>query len=886
MGSWARRLAAAAAATGLVLGSLTTQVIPAFADRSASSGTVNNPYSPAYGHPYRHGVVPTVARGRQMQAYAQAHRSTTTTTTGPETLAYGGGIDGIGVTSGTPKVYLVFWGSQWGTQTTNSSGNLTFSHDPSGGAPYIQNLFKGLGTGNELWSGTMTQYCDGSVAAGATSCPSGAHHIAYPTGGALAGVWYDNSTSEPAAASGHQIGQEAVKAAAHFGNTTSAYNRYAQYDILSPTGLNPDNWLNDGFCAWHDYNGDTTLTGGAVSSTYGDIAFTNMPYVMDAGSSCGQGFVNSPGTLDGYSIVNGHEYAETVTDQNPAGGWTNHHFNSYGGEENGDECAWISSGQGASANVSMGTGTFAMQSTWSNDTNRCDISHPIVGATTSNDFSISASPASQSVTQGSSTTYTVSTALTSGSAQSVSLSATGLPSGATASFNPTSVTAGGSSTLTVSTASSTPTGTNTITIQGTATSGSHSTTVSLTVNAPLSNDFSISSNPSSLSIAQGGSGSSTISTAVITGSAQTVSLSAGVSPSGPTAALSPTSVTAGGSSTVTVSVGSSVAPGPYTVTVTGTEGSATHTTTVSVNVTSVGGSGLTNGGFEAGSLTGWTASGASTGISTTAHSGTYSARLGSTSATNGDSAVAQTFTVPSGDGTLSFWYQLHCPDTVTYDWATATLKDNSSGTTVTMLPRTCVTSTPWTQVSGSVTAGHSYTLTLLSHDDNYAGDPTYTLYDDVALGAAAPPPSAGITNGGFETGSLNGWTASGAATGMSTTAHSGSYSALLGSASATNGDSTIAQTFSAPSGTSRLSLWYQVHCQDTVTYDWARVALKDNTAGTTTTVLARTCTNNNTWMQVSATVTAGHSYTLTLVSHDDNYPGDPTYTLYDDVVLQ
>jgi serine protease len=30
-------------------------------------------------------------------------------------------------------------------------------------------------------------------------------------------------------------------------------------------------------------------------------------------------------------------------------------------------------------------------------------------------------------------------------------------------------------------------------------------------------------------------------------------------------------------------------------------------------------------------------------------------------------------------------------------------------------------------------------------------------------------------------------------------------------------------------------------------------------------------------------VTAGHSYTLTLTSHDDNYPGDPTYTLYDDV---
>jgi hypothetical protein len=30
-------------------------------------------------------------------------------------------------------------------------------------------------------------------------------------------------------------------------------------------------------------------------------------------------------------------------------------------------------------------------------------------------------------------------------------------------------------------------------------------------------------------------------------------------------------------------------------------------------------------------------------------------------------------------------------------------------------------------------AGHSYTLTLISHDDNYSADPTYTLYDDVSV---------------------------------------------------------------------------------------------------------------------------------------------------------
>ena len=76
----------------------------------------------------------------------------------------------------------------------------------------------------------------------------------------------------------------------------------------------------------------------------------------------------------------------------------------------------------------------------------------------------------------------MSTATTSGTAQTVTFSASGLPSGATASFNPTSVTSGGSSTLTISTTSGTAAGTYTVTVTGAATSGSHSATYTLTVN--------------------------------------------------------------------------------------------------------------------------------------------------------------------------------------------------------------------------------------------------------------------------------------------------------------------------------------------------------------------------------------------------------------------
>ena len=283
-----------------------------------------NPYSPAAGHPYRHGVIPTIGQQAKMNAYAAQHPAAAAAT-GPKTLSYGGGIDGIGVQSGHSKVYLVFYGNQWGTQTTDANGNAKFSGDANGAAGAAQQMFKGIGTNSELWSADLTQWCDGAgVATGATVCPaSGATYIPYQTGGVLAGVWYDNAAASPAAASGHQLGVEAVNAAAHFGNTTAASNRYAYYVILSPHGTNPDNYQGQ-YCAWHDYNGDTTLTGGAVSSPYGDIAFSNQPYNIDSGAGCGVGFVNSPGTLDGWTMTLGHEWHEMMSDQNPAGGWTNH----------------------------------------------------------------------------------------------------------------------------------------------------------------------------------------------------------------------------------------------------------------------------------------------------------------------------------------------------------------------------------------------------------------------------------------------------------------------------------------------------------------------------------------------------------------------------------
>ena len=410
LGAHSATRATLVAAAALTLGALLTG--PAAAGETATTP----------GHAHGKKVFPTTAS-------ANAHGSHTAgAASGSGKLSYGGGVDGIGVTTGPERVYLVFWGTQWGSAGTDANGNTTLSGDSKGEAPRLQQLFKGLGTNNETWSGVMTQYCEG-VAAGATTCPSTAPHVAYPTGGALAGVWVDESVAAPSQATGHQLAAEAVTAAGHFGNTTASSNRNAQYVIISPSGTHPDgfNTITSTWCAWHDWNGDTSLGGGAATSPYGDVAFTNLPYLTDMGSSCGQNYVNAgtAGTLDGVTIVEGHEYSETITDQNPAGGWTD-----LQGYENADKCAWNGvGGTGGAQNVTFATGSFAMQATYSNDVTGCQISHAIVGGGggTTNTVTVT-NPGNQTGTVGTATSLQIR-ATDSASGQTLTYSATGLPTG-------------------------------------------------------------------------------------------------------------------------------------------------------------------------------------------------------------------------------------------------------------------------------------------------------------------------------------------------------------------------------------------------------------------------------------------------------------------------
>jgi hypothetical protein len=97
------------------------------------------------------------------------------------------------------------------------------------------------------------------------------------------------------------------------------------------------------------------------------------------------------------------------------------------------------------------------------------------------DFSLNVVPSAELATPGGNTTYTVSTLAQLGFSGTVSLSVSGLPAGATASFSSSAIGTPGSAILTVTTAATTPIGSSTLTITGTSEGLTHDVTAILTV---------------------------------------------------------------------------------------------------------------------------------------------------------------------------------------------------------------------------------------------------------------------------------------------------------------------------------------------------------------------------------------------------------------------
>lgn len=271
-------------------------------------------------------------------------------------------------------------------------------------------------------------------------------------------------------------------------------------------------------------------------------------------------------------------------------------------------------------------------------------------------------------------------------------------------------------------------------------------------------DFTIAAAPSSVTLVQGTSGPSTITTTVSGGFNSAIALSATGAPTGTTVSFSPASIAApgSGSSTMTITVGASTTVGTYPITVTGTGGSKTHTTTVSLTVTTSGGGGgatelIVDGGFEqatasGNSAPGWTGTPSPTGRNliikggSFPHAGTAYAELGG--GTNQTDTLTQSLSIPANAtaASLTFWTNIVTQETGTtaFDFLNVNI---ISTTTTTKLTLNNTNSTSSSNTNGvyfkpatiDLLAYKGLTVTLQFKATTDVSLPTWFRIDDVSL---------------------------------------------------------------------------------------------------------------------------------------------------------
>ncbi len=202
-----------------------------------------------------------------------------------------------------------------------------------------------------------------------------------------------------------------------------------------------------------------------------------------------------------------------------------------------------------------------------------------------NDFSIAASAVS--IAAGASGSSSITTAVTNGSSETVSLSASGLPTGVTLTFSPTSVASGSASTAAITVASTVAAGTYSITVTGTAASGSHTATLSLTVTSTAGGNFTVTVSPTSGSLPRGYYGIATVTTTVSGGFSYPISFAASGQGPGTTVIFQPATLAAPGSGTTDMYIeeSSNAKLGTFPIVVTATGGGKSHTTTITLTVT-------------------------------------------------------------------------------------------------------------------------------------------------------------------------------------------------------------------------------------------------------------------------------------------------------------
>jgi putative Ig domain-containing protein/ricin-type beta-trefoil lectin protein len=333
------------------------------------------------------------ARGKGPRAARRNRANQASCTEAACPVAYNGGP-----VQHNPHVYLLLWGPNWSTDTGQEAS-----------ATYLEHFYGGLGVlSQDNWSTITSQYADTTG------------HPVF-NGSVFAGAFQDPSTP-PTGATQAQIAAEADTFASEhaLADLTDTQIVVATQSGTCPAGFAATLCGGSGtYCAWHSSSNEP---------------YINLPYLLDAGTGCGENFINSgtAGTDDGFSLVGGAEYADAITDPLPAAGlapgtapnpaWVDK-SDAVSGGEIAEKCAFDGSWAAGAphGDVTLSTGTFAMQSLWSNAAGGCVLTGAVQDKVTIT------SPGTQSTRAGESVNLQVQG--TSSAGNPLTWSGTGLPTG-------------------------------------------------------------------------------------------------------------------------------------------------------------------------------------------------------------------------------------------------------------------------------------------------------------------------------------------------------------------------------------------------------------------------------------------------------------------------
>jgi hypothetical protein len=205
------------------------------------------------------------------------------------------------------------------------------------------------------------------------------------------------------------------------------------------------------------------------------------------------------------------------------------------------------------------------------------------------DFSLTASPATASLTAGGAAQVVSVTAVgVSGFSGTVTVSLAGAPSGVTVSPGTLTLTAGTPQQVNFSASAAAAAANATIVLTGTSGSKTHTASLALTVGAgapPPTPDFSLQLSPASAILTAGGAAQSVTVTAVAAnGFSGTVPVTVTGLPQGVTATPSTLTLSPGTGQQVSLTASASAASGTATVSFAGTSASLSHTTTFALTV--------------------------------------------------------------------------------------------------------------------------------------------------------------------------------------------------------------------------------------------------------------------------------------------------------------